>query len=87
MIFFRYPPFFDDIAARLIPVIPLVVYRLIENDATDIADRVLNSYTQLMAFHPLRFTFVRDTLAYFYGHLPNKLILRILKVLDLSKVL
>ncbi|XP_074591663.1 mediator of RNA polymerase II transcription subunit 23 isoform X2 [Curcuma longa] len=82
----RYPTFFDDIAARLIPVIPLVVYRLIENDATDIADRVLNSYTQLMAFHPLRFTFVRDTLAYFYGHLPNKLILRVLKVLDLTKI-
>ncbi|KAG6501100.1 hypothetical protein ZIOFF_040968 [Zingiber officinale] len=76
----RYPTFFDDIAARLIPVIPLVVYWLIENDATDIADRVLNSYTQLMAFHPLRFSFVRDTLAYFYGHLPNKLILRILKI-------
>ncbi|WOL20126.1 mediator of RNA polymerase II transcription subunit 23 [Canna indica] len=82
----RYPTFFDDIAARLIPVIPLVVYRLIENDATDIADRVLSSYTQLLVFHPLRFTFVRDTLAYFYGHLPNKLILRILKVLDLSKI-
>ncbi|CAL9047158.1 unnamed protein product [Musa banksii] len=82
----RYPTFFDDIAARLIPVIPLIVYRLIENDGTDIADRVLSSYTQLLAFHPLRFSFVRDTLAYFYGHLPNKLVLRILKVLDLSKI-
>lgn len=83
----RYPPFFDDIAARLIAVIPLIVYRLIENDATDIAERVLALYSSLLIFHPLRFTFVRDILAYFYGHLPSKLIVRILKVLDISKVI
>ncbi|GJN22172.1 hypothetical protein PR202_gb09715 [Eleusine coracana subsp. coracana] len=80
----RYPPFFDDIAARLLPVIPLIIYRLIENDATDIADRVLAFYSTLLAFHPLRFTFVRDILAYFYGHLPSKLIVRILNVLGVS---
>lgn len=78
--------FFDDAAARLLPVIPLVVYRLIENDATDQADRVLAMYSQLLAYHPLRFTFVRDILAYFYGHLPGKLTVRILNILDLGKV-
>ena len=78
--------FFDDAAARLLPVIPLVVYRLIENEATDQADRVLAMYSQFLAYHPFRFTFVRDILAYFYGHLPGKLIIRILSVLDLSKV-
>ncbi|KAJ6791353.1 mediator of RNA polymerase II transcription subunit 23 [Iris pallida] len=82
----RHPPFFDDIAARLIPVIPLIIYRLIENDATDIADRILAYYSSILTFHPLRFTFVRDILAYFYGHLPSKLIVRILKVLDISKI-
>lgn len=82
----RYPPFFDDIAARLIPVIPLIIYRLIENDGTDIAERVLALYSSLLIFHPLRFTFVRDILAYFYGHLPSKLIVRILKVLDIAKI-
>ncbi|XP_072995887.1 mediator of RNA polymerase II transcription subunit 23 isoform X2 [Typha latifolia] len=82
----RYPVFFDDIAARLLPVIPLIIYRLIENEATDIADRVLAFYSPLLIFHPLRFTFVRDILAYFYGHLPSKLIVRILKVLDISKI-
>ncbi|KAL5207993.1 hypothetical protein ABZP36_032428 [Zizania latifolia] len=80
----RYPPFFDDVAARLLPVIPLIIYRLIENDATDIADRVLAFYSTFLAFHPLRFTFVRDILAYFYGNLPNKLIVRILNVLGVS---
>lgn len=80
----RYPPFFDDIAARLLLVIPLIIYRLIENDATDIADRVLAVYSTFLAFHPLRFTFVRDILAYFYGHLPSKLIVRILNVLGVS---
>lgn len=83
----RYPTFFDDIAARLLPVIPLIVYRLIENDAIDQADRVLAMYSPFLAYHPFRFTFVRDILAYFYGHLPGKLIVRILNVLDLSKVL
>ncbi|XP_021293610.1 mediator of RNA polymerase II transcription subunit 23 [Herrania umbratica] len=82
----RYPTFFDDIAARLLPVIPLIVYRLIENDATESADRILAMYSPFLAYHPLRFTFVRDILAYFYGHLPGKLIVRILNVLDLRKI-
>ncbi|XP_015895410.1 mediator of RNA polymerase II transcription subunit 23 isoform X1 [Ziziphus jujuba] len=82
----RYPTFFDDIAARLLPVIPLIVYRLIENEAIDPADRVLAMYSQFLAYHPLRFSFVRDILAYFYGHLPGKLIVRILNILDLSKI-
>ncbi|TXG57184.1 hypothetical protein EZV62_018497 [Acer yangbiense] len=82
----RYPTFFDDIAAHLLPVIPLIVYRLIENDAMDSADRVLATYSPFLAYHPLRFTFVRDILAYFYGHLPGKLIVRILHVLDLAKI-
>ncbi|KAK4596788.1 hypothetical protein RGQ29_014717 [Quercus rubra] len=82
----RYPTFFDDVAARLLPVIPLIVYRLIENDAIDQADRLLAMYSPFLAYHPLKFTFVRDILAYFYGHLPAKLIVRILKVLDLSKI-
>uniref|UniRef100_A0A803LJL0 Mediator of RNA polymerase II transcription subunit 23 n=2 Tax=Chenopodium quinoa TaxID=63459 RepID=A0A803LJL0_CHEQI len=82
----RFPVIFDDIAARLLPVIPLVVYRLIENDAMDHAERVLAMYKQLLAYHPLRFTFVRDILAYFYGHLPGKLIVRILNLLDISKI-
>lgn len=83
----RYPTFFDDIAARLLPVIPLIVYRLIENDAMDSADRVLATYSSFLAYYPLRFSFVRDILAYFYGHLPGKLIVRILNVFDLSKVI
>ncbi|XP_057961845.1 mediator of RNA polymerase II transcription subunit 23 isoform X2 [Malania oleifera] len=82
----RSPTFFDDIAARLLPVIPLIIYRLIENDAIDPAERVLVLYSQFMAYYPLRFTFVRDILAYFYGHLPGKLIFRILSVLDLNKI-
>lgn len=82
----RYPVIFDDIAARLVPVIPLVVYRLIENDAMDHAERVLVIYKQLLAYHPFRFTFVRDLLAYFYGQLPGKLIVRVLNVLDIPKV-
>lgn len=82
----RYPTFFDDIAARLLPVIPLIIYRLIENDATDAADRVLQSYSTFLHYYPLNFTFVRDILAYFYGHLPGKLILRILNVLDIKKI-
>ena len=78
--------FFDDIAARLLPVIPLIIYRLIENDAMDPADRTLAMYSPLLAYYPLRFTFVRDILAYFYGHLPGKLVVRILNVLDINKV-
>ncbi|KAL8161237.1 hypothetical protein V2J09_012726 [Rumex salicifolius] len=83
---FRYPVFFDDIAARLLPIIPLIVYRLIENDAFEQAERVLAMYKPLLAYYPFRFTFVRDILAYFYGHLPGKLIVRILNVLDVSKI-
>lgn len=71
----------------MLPVIPLIIYRLIENDGTDFAERVLALYAPLLAYHPLRFTFVRDILAYFYGNLPNKLIVRILNVLDVSKVI
>ncbi|KAK2980751.1 hypothetical protein RJ640_015670 [Escallonia rubra] len=82
----RYPTFFDDIATRLLPVIPLIIYRLIENDAADAADRVLQLYSTFLHYHPLNFTFVRDILAYFYGHLPGKLILRILNVLDVKKI-
>ncbi|PSS13365.1 Mediator of RNA polymerase II transcription subunit like [Actinidia chinensis var. chinensis] len=82
----RYPTFFDDIAARLLPVIPLIIYRLIENDATDVADRVLQLYSPFLHYYPLNFTFVRDILAYFYGHLPGKLIFRILSVLDVKKI-
>ncbi|CAH8386937.1 unnamed protein product [Eruca vesicaria subsp. sativa] len=82
----RYPTFFDDIAARLLPVIPLVVYRLIENNAMDTADKILTAYSTFLAFHPLRFTFVRDILAYFYGHLPGQVVVKILRVLGLSKI-
>ncbi|XP_024007851.1 mediator of RNA polymerase II transcription subunit 23 isoform X1 [Eutrema salsugineum] len=82
----RYPTFFDDIAARLLPVIPLVVYRLIENSAFELADIILSAYAKFLAYHPLRFTFVRDILAYFYGHLPGNLVVGVLKVLDLSKI-
>lgn len=83
----RYPTFFDDIAARLLPVIPLIIYRLIENDVIDAADRVLQVYSTFLHYYPLNFTFVRDILAYFYGHLPGKLIIRILTVLDVKKVM
>ncbi|XP_060210180.1 mediator of RNA polymerase II transcription subunit 23-like [Lycium barbarum] len=82
----RYPTFFDDIAARLLPIIPLIIYRLIENDAMDAADRVLQVYSTFLHYYPLNFTFVRDILAYFYGHLPGKLILRILNILDIKKI-
>lgn len=82
----RQPVYFDDIAARLLPIIPLIIYRLIENDAMDTAERLLALYSPLLAYYPLRFTFVRDILAYFYGHLPGKLIVRILNVLDISKI-
>ncbi|CAI9096742.1 OLC1v1032951C1 [Oldenlandia corymbosa var. corymbosa] len=82
----RYPTFFDDIAARLLPVIPQIIYRLIENDVIDAADRVLQVYNQFLHYYPLNFTFVRDILSYFYGHIPGKLILRILSVLDVKKI-
>ncbi|PKI79261.1 hypothetical protein CRG98_000381, partial [Punica granatum] len=82
----RYPPFFDDIAARLLAVFPLIIYRLIENDAIDSTERLLTIYSQFLAYHPFRYSFVRDILAYFYGHLPGKLIVRILSILDAQKV-
>ncbi|KAK4741081.1 hypothetical protein SAY87_024669 [Trapa incisa] len=82
----RYPPFFDDIVARLLPVIPLVIYRFIENDFIDATERLLSLFTQFLAFHPFRFSLVRDMLAYFYGHLPGKLVVRILGILDVKKV-
>ncbi|XP_051146018.1 mediator of RNA polymerase II transcription subunit 23 [Andrographis paniculata] len=82
----RCPTFFDDIAARLLPVIPLILYRLIENDAFDAADRIIQVYSTFLHYYPLNFTFVRDILAYFYGHLPGKLIHRILSVLDVKKI-
>ncbi|PIA26633.1 hypothetical protein AQUCO_09100060v1 [Aquilegia coerulea] len=82
----RSPPFFDDIAARLLPIILLIIYRLIENDITDTAEKVIALFNPFLAYYPLRFTFVRDILAYFYGHLPNKLVLRILGILDLPKI-
>ncbi|XP_047340954.1 mediator of RNA polymerase II transcription subunit 23-like [Impatiens glandulifera] len=81
-----YPTFFDDIAARLFPVLPLIIYRLIENDATDSADRILQLYSTFLRYYPFNFTFVRDILAYFYGHLPAKLILRILNILDPKRI-
>ncbi|KAL4196781.1 hypothetical protein AMTRI_Chr04g247940 [Amborella trichopoda] len=76
----------DPHALRLVVFIPLIIYRLIENDATDTADRVLATYSAFLAYHPLRFTFVRDILAYFYDHIPSKLIVRILNVLDYPKI-
>lgn len=82
----RFPVFLDDVVGRLLPVIPLVVYRLIENDLSDHAESVLVVYKQLLAYHPFRFTFVRDIMAYFYGHLPRTLIVRILNVLDIPKI-
>ncbi|XP_017226267.2 mediator of RNA polymerase II transcription subunit 23 isoform X1 [Daucus carota subsp. sativus] len=82
----RFPPFFDDIAARLLPVIPLIIYRLIENEAMDAADRVLQLYSTFVQYYPLHFTFVRDILSYFYDYLPRKLILRILNVLNFKKI-
>lgn len=63
------------------------MYRLVENEAFDLADGVISMYSQFLAYYPFRFTFVRDILAYFYGHLPGKLIVRILNVLDIGKVL
>ncbi|KAK1315190.1 Mediator of RNA polymerase II transcription subunit 23 [Acorus calamus] len=80
----RYPTFFDDIAARLLPVFHLIIYRLIENDGMDVAEKVIAIYSAFLAYNPLRFTFVREILAYFYGHLPSKLIVRILKLLDVK---
>lgn len=82
----RCPTFFDDIAARLLPVIPLIIYRLVENDAFDAADRILQVYATFLHYYPLNFTFVHDILAYFYGHLPAKLIHRILNLLDVKKI-
>ncbi|KAL3685167.1 hypothetical protein R1sor_003189 [Riccia sorocarpa] len=82
----RYPIFFDDMCLRALPVIPLIIYRLIENDATETAERVLTAYNGLLVYHPGYFSFVRDILAYFYGSLPPKLIVSLLGSLNLNKV-
>ncbi|CAM6090169.1 unnamed protein product [Calypogeia fissa] len=82
----RYPIFFDEMCLRALPIIPLIMYRLIENDATETAERLLASYSGLFFYHPAHFTFVRDTLAYFYGSLPSKLVVRLLGSLDLTKI-
>ncbi|CAI9278469.1 unnamed protein product [Lactuca saligna] len=81
----RSPTYFDDMAARLLPVFPLIIYRLIENNLTDLADRVLQFHSSFLHFYPLNFTFVRDILSYFYPHLPQNLIFRILSILDVKK--
>lgn len=70
----------------MLPVIPLIIYRLIENDIIDATEQLLSLFTQFLAFHPFRFSLVRDMLAYFYGHLPGKLVVRILGILDVKKV-
>ncbi|GKC61554.1 mediator of RNA polymerase II transcription subunit 23 [Tanacetum coccineum] len=71
--------------SRLLRIIPLIIYRIIENDAIDPADGVLQLYSSFLHYCPLNFTFVRDLLAYFYGHLPGNLIFWILNVLDIKK--
>ncbi|KAL7602984.1 hypothetical protein Lser_V15G14952 [Lactuca serriola] len=81
----RSPTYFDDMAARLLPVFPLIIYRLIENNLTDLADRLLQFHSSFLHFYPLNFTFVRDILSYFYPHLPQNLIFRILSILDIKK--
>lgn len=85
--------YFDHIVLRAVPIIPMIVQRLIENDAMETADRLLALYTSepcnLLQYHPSRFAIVRDTLAYFYPTLQRdkpSLIVRLLSTLDLSKV-
>lgn len=82
----RFPVYFDDMCVRALPVLTLIMYRFIENEALEIAERLLEKYSILFNYHPTRFTFVRDTLAYFYGHLPNSFIIRLLFNLDLTKI-
>ncbi|KAI5077336.1 hypothetical protein GOP47_0007160 [Adiantum capillus-veneris] len=82
----RFPVFFDDMCVRALPVFTLLLFRFIENDALEIAERLLEKYSILFTYHPTRFTFVRDTLAYFYGHLPSKFVIRLLSNLDLTKI-
>lgn len=82
----RFPVYFDDMCARALPVIQLVIYRFIENDALETAERLLDEYSTLLAYHPFRFTFVRDTLAYFYGTLSSKFVIKLLLSLDLTKI-
>lgn len=82
----RFPVYFDDMCVRALPVFTLLLYRFIENEALEIAERLLEKYSILFTYHPNRFTFVRDTLAYFYGHLPSKFVIRLLSNLDLTKI-
>jgi mediator of RNA polymerase II transcription subunit 23 len=81
-----FPVYFDDICVRALPALTLIMYRFIENEAFEAAERLLEKYSMLFIYHPTPFTFVRDTLAYFYGCLPNKFIIRLLSNLDLTKV-
>ena len=86
----RQPVYFDHAVLRMAPVIGLLAQRLIENDAMETADRLLKHYSEepmpLLAFHPSRFAFVRDTLAYFYPALSPSLVRRLLSILNLAKV-
>ncbi|KAL4586737.1 hypothetical protein LXL04_011381 [Taraxacum kok-saghyz] len=51
-----------------------------------LADCLLQSHSSFLHHCPLHFTFVRDILAYFYGHLPRNLVLRIINILDVKKI-
>eukprot|EP00250_Pteridium_aquilinum_P014109 c21786_g1_i1 orf=152-5008(+) len=82
----RFPVYFDDMCVRALPVFTLLLYRFIENDVLDVAEQLLEKYFVLFTYHPTRFTFVRDTLAYFYGHLPSKFVIKLLSNLDLTKI-
>eukprot|EP00897_Mesotaenium_endlicherianum_P002683 jgi/Mesen1/2442/ME000158S01646 len=87
---FVYPIFFDHLSLRAVPAIQLIVQRLIESGSMESADRLLVSYSTppmaVLTLHPTRFTFVRNTLAYFYPLLPRKLIIHLLNTLDIPKV-
>eukprot|EP00850_Spirogloea_muscicola_P008367 SM000044S16014 [mRNA] locus=s44:548456:560883:- [translate_table: standard] len=81
-----FPVYFDDMCLRAVPTVHLIVHRLIEHDATVTAEKLLSTYQPLLLFHPHPFAFVRDTLAYFYGSIPQKFAARLLNLLDFSKV-
>ncbi|CAI5516171.1 unnamed protein product [Closterium sp. Naga37s-1] len=84
------PVFFDHMVLQMVPVVALIVHRLIENDAMETADRLLALYNSphkhLLTYHPSRFAFVRDTLAYFYPALPNQLVIQLFSILDLTRI-
>ncbi|KAH6555288.1 hypothetical protein KP509_1Z267100, partial [Ceratopteris richardii] len=82
----RFPVYFDDICVRVLPVFTLLLFRFIENEVFEIAEKLLEKYSTLFTYHPARFSFVRDILAYFYGNLPSKFIYRLLSNLDLVKI-